>query len=166
MDLKLICGKKNNEKNILRKLNILKEPEPKKTNYCIFNEFVRLHISTDIILDNIIKILVDVEKSSIDDVLMRYIYKLKIHRNLIKCHRAKQMICQYRNAEKMILAYDKCFEKCDKIINRLNKYNSECGEKVKTEFTKIKANDMNNIHEKTRSRLAYLATNGGDCCGV
>lgn len=159
-------NKNNPDNNIYEKLESIKEPPvPKK---CIYDDFIEMHLITDIILDNMLLILFDIEKETIDPILMRYISKLKVNRNNVKYHRKFLQYCSFSLAEILVIYYDKCFEKCEKIIKRMKKYNynCECCEKIFEEYQKIKQNNDNNndLHSRIKICLTHDSKNDFECC--
>ncbi|XWV24473.1 putative ORFan [Tupanvirus deep ocean] len=143
------------DKQTLTKLNKVKEPEPVVQGTTLYSKFVNLHIYTDSILDNIITHLTEIEKITTDNILMRYIYKLKVNRNKIKHYRNNFTYCKYKQASNLIIYYDKCFEKCHKIIKRLLKSSCDCAQLIETEFDKIQEYDKDQIHYKTNLQLLF-----------
>lgn len=119
----------------------------------IYDKFILMNYSTDTCLDRIIKILAIIEKTSIDKKLLRYIYKLKINRNKVKYYRLNLTYCKINMVQSLVLSYDKCFVKCHKIINNLNKNKSEYLNDITLNFRKIKDNDIDNIYEETKLQL-------------
>ncbi|XWV25704.1 putative orfan [Tupanvirus soda lake] len=142
------------DEKLLKKLNEVKEPEPTISGTILYDKFVNLHIYTDNILDNIITLLTEIEKTTTDKVLMRYIYKLKLNRNKIDFHR-NFTHCKYKRLSSLVIHYDKCFDKCEKIIKRLSKSSFNLSQIIKTEFDKIKEHDKDQIYKKTYWQLLF-----------